>query len=149
MRAGGLPAASSAGQPLARGVRADPRRGHQRAGWHGVGGRSRWKRLFEFPIPCLGLRLAGDAIEEVDARGNRIIDDTLFIVLNAHYESTAFVLPAHRPKVRWELVLDTRGMLDKRRHRPLRGGEVYEMAARSLALFCRRRNHGNHVPRLA
>ena len=33
VRAGGLPAASSAGQPLARGVRADPRRGHQRAGW--------------------------------------------------------------------------------------------------------------------
>ena len=28
-----LPAASSAGRPLARGVRADPRRGQQRAGW--------------------------------------------------------------------------------------------------------------------
>jgi len=98
---------------------------------------------------CLGLRLAGDAIEEVDARGNRIIDDTLLIVLNAHYESIAFVLPAHRPKVRWELVLDTRSMLDKRRHRPLRGGDVYEMAARSLTLFCRRRNHGNHVQREA
>jgi hypothetical protein len=42
VRAGGLPAASSAGQPLARGVRADPRRGQQRAGWHGVawGGRT-------------------------------------------------------------------------------------------------------------
>jgi len=96
---------------------------------------------------CLGLRLAGDAIEEVDARGNRIIDDTLLMMLNAHYEPIAFVLPAHRPKVRWELVLDTRGMLDKRRHRPLRGGDVYEMAARSLTLFCRRRNHGNHVQR--
>ena len=33
VRAGGLPAVSSAGQPLARGVRADPRRGPQRAGW--------------------------------------------------------------------------------------------------------------------
>ena len=33
VRAGGLPAASCAGQPLARGVRADPRRGQQRAGW--------------------------------------------------------------------------------------------------------------------
>jgi isoamylase len=98
---------------------------------------------------CLGLRLAGDAIEEVDARGNRIIDDTLLIMLNAHYEPIAFVLPAHRPKVRWELVLDTRGTLDKRRYRPLRGGDVYEMAARSLALFRRRRNHGNHVPREA
>ena len=54
VRAGGLPAASSARQPLARGVRADPRRGHQRAGWQqgGMGGgRSRWKRPFDFPIP--------------------------------------------------------------------------------------------------
>ena len=33
VRAGGLPAASSAGQPLARGVRTDPRRRQQRAGW--------------------------------------------------------------------------------------------------------------------
>src|SRR5262245_42876380 len=29
----GAPAAASAGPPLARGVRAAPRRGHQRAGW--------------------------------------------------------------------------------------------------------------------
>ncbi len=89
----------------------------------------------------LGLRLAGDAIEEVDARGKRIIDDTLLMLLNAHHEPLAFVLPAHRPKVRWELVLDTRGVLDRRRYRPMRGGAVYEMAARSLALFHRRRNH--------
>jgi hypothetical protein len=58
VRAGGLPAASSAGQPLARGGRADPRRGHQRAGWHGVGGRSRWKRPFDFPIPLSLPRVA-------------------------------------------------------------------------------------------
>ncbi|MGH8057253.1 MAG: glycogen debranching protein GlgX, partial [Candidatus Entotheonellia bacterium] len=57
---------------------------------------------------CLGLRLAGDAIEDVDDRGNRIVDDTLLILLNAHYEPIPFVLPAHRRKVRWDLVLDTR-----------------------------------------
>ena len=102
----------------------------------------RWQRAHHFFSPKVTLASPHNLALS-------IIDDTLFIVLNAHYESTAFVLPAHRPKVRWELVLDTRGMLDKRRHRPLRGGEVYEMAARSLALFCRRRNHGNHVPRLA
>ena len=37
---------------VARGVRADARRGHQREqGWQ-VGGRGRWKRPFDFPIPC-------------------------------------------------------------------------------------------------
>ncbi|MGH7962086.1 MAG: glycogen debranching protein GlgX, partial [Candidatus Binatia bacterium] len=89
---------------------------------------------------CLGLRLAGDAIEEVDTRGNRIDDDTLLILLNAHYEPIPFVLPAHRVKVRWELVLDTREAVGKRRRKLLRGGESYELEARSLALLCLRKD---------
>ena len=89
---------------------------------------------------CLGLRLAGDAIEEVDERGNRIVDDTLLLLLNAHHESIPFVLPAHRPKVRWELVLDTREATGQRHYRLLRGGEPYELEARSLALFCLQRS---------
>jgi glycogen operon protein len=84
---------------------------------------------------CLGLRLAGDAIEEVDERGNRIVDDTLLLLFNAHYEPIPFVLPAHRPKVRWELVLDTREATGQRRYRLLRGGAPYELEARSLAVF--------------
>jgi isoamylase len=56
---------------------------------------------------ALGLRLAGDAIADVDDQGNRIVDDTLLILLNAHYEPLPFVLPAHRTDVRWELLLDT------------------------------------------
>ncbi|MGH8573364.1 MAG: glycogen debranching protein, partial [Gammaproteobacteria bacterium] len=48
----------------------------------------------------LGIRLAGDAIEEVDSRGHRIVDDTLLILLNGHHEPLPVVLPAHRPAVR-------------------------------------------------
>jgi glycogen operon protein len=83
---------------------------------------------------CLGLRLAGDAIDEVDARGNRIVDDTLLILLNAHHEPMPFVLPAHRRKVRWEVVLDTSQPVLKQ-PRLMRGGDVYELEARSLALL--------------
>src|SRR4029453_10845206 len=57
---------------------------------------------------CLGLRLAGDAIEEVDRAGESIRDDTFLLLLNAHHEPIDFVLPAHRARMRWELVLDTR-----------------------------------------
>jgi isoamylase len=89
---------------------------------------------------CLGLRLAGDAIEEVDERGNRIVDYTFLLLLNAHHEPIPFVLPAHRPKVRWELVLDTRETTGQRRYRLLRGGEPYELEARSLALFSLQRS---------
>jgi glycogen operon protein len=88
---------------------------------------------------CLGLRLAGDAIDEVDERGHRITDDTLLILLNAHYEPIPFILPAHRARIRWELILDTREPTGRRRQRPLRGGQAYDLEARSLVLLSLRR----------
>ena len=82
---------------------------------------------------CFALRLAGDAIEESDARGNPIVDDTLLILLNAYHEPIPFTLPAHRRKVRWQVVLDTHD--GKTAHRSMRGGEAYDLKARSLALL--------------
>jgi glycogen operon protein len=83
-----------------------------------------------------GLRLAGDAIEELDDRGNRIVDDTLLILLNAHHEAVPFILPAHRRKVRWQVLLDTsEATLSKTNHRSIRGGEAYELKGRSLVLL--------------
>jgi len=90
----------------------------------------------------LGLRLAGDAIDERDERGNRIVDDTLLILLNAHHEPIPFVLPAHRPKVRWEQVLNTHEGVSRRRLRPMRGGGQYILEGRSLALLRLRRDEG-------
>jgi isoamylase len=84
---------------------------------------------------CLGLRLAGDAIEEVDARGNRILDDTLLILLNAHHEPVNFVLPAHRRKLRWQVVFDTKEEKIRRRQRLIRGGNEYPLEARSMVLL--------------
>src|SRR5712692_5820654 len=84
---------------------------------------------------CLGLQLAGDAIEELDARGNRIVDQTLLILLNAHYEPIPFLLPAHRADVHWEVVVDTRETVGRRRQGLLRGGAAYELEARSLTLL--------------
>jgi isoamylase len=84
---------------------------------------------------CLGLRLAGDAIEEVDPDGRPVVDDTLLIVLNAHHEPLAFTLPAHRRGVKWEVILDTRIPDGRRLHRPMKGGEAYELEARSLSVL--------------
>jgi len=47
-----------------------------------------------------------------------------------------FILPAHQRKVRWQLVLDTsEPNLTKATRRPMRGGEVYDLKARSLVLL--------------
>jgi len=85
---------------------------------------------------CFGLRLAGDAIEELDTRGNRIVDDTLLILLNAYHEAIPFTLPAHRRKVRWEVVMDTNdSQYGKTAHRAMRGGDSYDLKGRSLAVL--------------
>ena len=90
---------------------------------------------------CFGLRLAGDAIEEVDERGNRVVDDTLLILLNAHHETIPFVLPAHRRKLHWLVVIDTSEPDIRREPRQLRGAAPYPLKGRSLVLLRLPRNH--------
>lgn len=85
---------------------------------------------------CLGLRLSGDAIEEVDDRGNPIRDDTLLFLLNAHYDQVSFVLPSKPPKMLWDLLLDTRAETGVRQYQPKSENEPYELIGRSLALLC-------------
>ncbi len=84
---------------------------------------------------CLGLRLSGEAIDEVDGDGQPIRDDTLLLLLNAHHEPVALVLPAHRTRVRWEPVLDTRAADGSPSGRARRGGDTYDLDGRSLALL--------------
>jgi isoamylase len=84
---------------------------------------------------CLGLRLSGDAIDEVDNAGQPIVDDTLLLLLNAHHEPVGFVLPASRPHVGWQAVLDTSAATGSTSMHALRGGAIYHLAGRSLALL--------------
>jgi isoamylase len=86
-------------------------------------------------IRSLGMLLAGDAIDELDDRGNRITSDTLLVLINAHHESISFALPSLPSKEHWELVLDTREAKSQKRFRPLRKEESYAMEARSVVLL--------------
>ena len=63
------------------------------------------------------------------------MDDTFLVLLNAHHEPMGFTLPAHRKNVRREPMLDTREPTGRRRTRPYRGGQTYEMEARSLVVL--------------
>jgi glycogen operon protein len=56
---------------------------------------------------CLGVRLAGDAIDEVDEQGKQIIGDTLMILMNADWEEKSFKIPATKPGQYWSVLLDT------------------------------------------
>src|SRR6478672_1868054 len=87
-------------------------------------------------VRCLGVRLAGDAMDEKDSKGRPLQDETFLVLLNAHHEPRPFTLPAHKRGVRWQPVFDT-ALYDKN-GKPvtlLRGGDQYDLEARSLALL--------------
>jgi isoamylase len=84
-------------------------------------------------VRCVGLRLAGDLIEENDSRGEEIIGDTLLMLMNAHHESVPFVLPPVSNNHRWEVLLDSSTTapaeeLFEERH-------AFPLQARSMAVF--------------
>jgi isoamylase len=87
-------------------------------------------------VRCLGVRLAGDAMDEKDAKGRPLVDETFLVLLNAHHEPRPFTLPAHKRGVRWQPVFDT--ALYDSNDKPftlLKGGDQYDLEARSLAVL--------------
>jgi isoamylase len=101
--------------------------------WHRPDGNEMTDEDWQSYTRCLGIRLAGDAIDEVDPAGQRIVDDTLLVLINAHHEPLDFVLPTHTREVSWETLLDTRGTDDVPRETP--AGKGYPLGGRSLALL--------------
>jgi isoamylase len=84
-------------------------------------------------VRFLGVRLNGDAIQEVNERGQRIVGDTLLLMLNAGAEPISFVLPATSPIERWETLLDTADPWEAPRR--LRASDRYVVHPRSMAVL--------------
>jgi glycogen operon protein len=90
-------------------------------------------------VRCFGVRLAGDAIDEVDEDGALIRGETLCYLMNASDVSVPFILPSFVEHPLWETVLET---FDDRRVEEIRdGGTPYPLAAHSLAVL-RLHSHG-------
>jgi glycogen operon protein len=84
-------------------------------------------------VRSIGMMLAGDAIEEVDERGEDIVGDTLLLLLNAHDAGVPFTLPPLDADRHWQRVFDT---VDARfESRELDAGSTYLLQGRSVAVF--------------
>jgi len=83
-------------------------------------------------VRTVGMRLNGDAIDEADERGERVVGDTLLVIFNAGEATASFLLPGVATE-RWETLIDTADPWIPARR--LRGGERYELQPRSLAVL--------------
>jgi glycogen operon protein len=55
----------------------------------------------------LGVYLNGRSIPDLDADGRRVLDDTFYVIFNAHYEPLDFVIPDLDWGKSWQRILDT------------------------------------------
>jgi isoamylase len=87
---------------------------------------------------CLGLFLCGEAVDEVDERGQRVRDENFLLLLNAHHEEIPFVLPTPSSNAGWTAIIDTSCQTTQRPDALYGGGDSYPLQARSLAVLVER-----------
>jgi isoamylase len=87
---------------------------------------------------CLGVSLSGQALDEVDERGQRTQDDNFLLLMNAHYEPIPFVLPAPPSNSGWVAIVDTSCQGTHYPDAFYAPGSRYPLQARSLALLVER-----------
>ncbi|MFL5458040.1 MAG: glycogen debranching protein GlgX [Myxococcales bacterium] len=87
----------------------------------------------------LGVFLNGDAIATPDEAGERIVDESFYVVFNAHHEPMKFTLPEERFGKTWVEIIDTNDPPRRRDRRQPReavqAGSTVEVAPRSFAVF--------------
>jgi isoamylase len=84
-------------------------------------------------VRCVGLVLNGRTLDDVNAIGEPIHDDSFLILLNPHHEAVRFMLPAASKGTAWDLCIDTSKPVGKTRKS--RGRKHHLLVERSLAVF--------------
>jgi glycogen operon protein len=84
----------------------------------------------------IGALLNGNAINEMDEKGNPMVGDTILILLNASYKPVAFHMPRLSQGDIWDLMLETTRELAPT---AFEAEELYKLQGRSLAVLKLRR----------
>ena len=109
-------------------------------GWFTPGGAEMseedWNTGF---VKSLGVFLNGEGIVAPDSRGERIIDDSFYLLFNSHLEPVSFTLPAREWGRDWVKVLDTSEKLPKEGKRKYLASRKVRIHSRSLVVM--RREH--------
>ncbi|VAX31603.1 Limit dextrin alpha-1,6-maltotetraose-hydrolase [hydrothermal vent metagenome] len=84
---------------------------------------------------AMGMRLDGDAIEELDREGQAITGKTLLILMNASATEVPFLLPAHHEHVFWQVLINTADEVIGLRRSMENGGNLFPLLAHSLVVF--------------
>ncbi len=85
----------------------------------------------------LGVFLNGEGIRTPGPKGERIKDDSFYVLFNAHHEAVTFTLPSGNWGQRWAMVLDTNKPRPDEEAQIHEAGQQVPVEARSLVVMRR------------
>jgi glycogen operon protein len=84
---------------------------------------------------AFGFRLCGDAMDDVDERGERLTADTLLVFLNAERVPVPFVVPGTSASQTWERLVDTADEAAEPKPTRLEAGGTLSVDAHALVVL--------------
>jgi isoamylase len=91
-----------------------------------------WENSF---AKTLGVLLHGEGIEELDTRGQRILDDSFLVLMNAHHKAVPFELPSLASGTRWHAIMDTAHDGGLKAQGRFQAGDSYPLEGRSVVVL--------------
>ena len=86
---------------------------------------------------ALGVFLNGEGIDSPDVRGERVVDQSFYVLFNAHYEPLPFVLPKGDWGQEWTVVLDTNKPLPEEEEQRYKPGDEIPVESRAVKVLRR------------
>lgn len=120
-----------------RSIRGD---GVQDVSWFNSKGQDMSDSEWQGCLHSLGMRLAGDLIDETDDHGEKIYGETLLLLMNAHNEPVSFTLPVTSLDHEWETLLDS--SRTELVAADFESGDAYLLHSRSMVLLRTRQREG-------
>ncbi|MGE5519733.1 MAG: glycogen debranching protein GlgX [Candidatus Dadabacteria bacterium] len=91
-----------------------------------------WKMDF---AKSLGIFLNGDGIRAVGPMGEKVLDNSFYVIFNAFHESLMYVLPSERFGSKWIKILDTHDNYLEETGEEYNPGEAVKVEGRSVVLL--------------
>ncbi|MCP2043851.1 glycogen debranching protein GlgX [Pontibacter sp. HSC-36F09] len=83
----------------------------------------------------LGVFLNGRGLHSVGPKGEQIIDDSFYLIFNAHHEDVDYIIPEARYGAQWTKILDTYHNEIKDEGPTVEAGENIRIGSRSIVLL--------------
>ena len=86
---------------------------------------------------ALGIFLNGEGIQSPDARGERVVDESFYVLFDAHHEPLRFTLPKRDWGDEWVVALDTARSTPEEEQGRHKAGDEVSVESRSLKVLRR------------